>query len=197
MPDSPHSVIIALTHFIDRYTRSHPELVSDADPNWRSPCEIDYSTDRKKVAWRPYKREPNNDLTGLERALECQMHHDIKAYYESFWSGDLIAEVPGLGHFNLLMPWNQEDMERLVANLIGHALQQKRRKRGLTWFFGCANDEDDYERFLSVDNASGKVLLETLTDTQNELLANNLSEFFRQIRPSYRVRMSANRSVYE
>lgn len=184
-PTHSQPVIIALTDLINRYTAGYPDLTANYDPAWRSPCEQVISPCQTKVTWHPYRRSYEDVFPGLEQALKCQIHKDIKAFYGSFWSGELEVLVPGEGCFSLLLPWNEEDIERLIINLCGHALQQRQYKLPMTLFFGCTAD-DNYEHFLSIDNNSGQVMLETPGAPPIRQLANNLSRFLRQLKPAAR-----------
>ena len=79
----------------------------------------------------------------------------------------------------LLQVWNQDDFDRLIGNLIGHALAKRRSKSPLTLFFACT-DQDDY--FLSLDNRSGRVLLEQPGVPPVRQVAENLTEFLQRLR---------------
>jgi SecY interacting protein Syd len=81
----------------------------------------------------------------------------------------------------LLQPWNQGDFERLQQNLVGHILMKRRLKQPET-FFIALTDEDDF--ILTVDNASGEVMLEQVGLLPKELVAPNLATFITSIVPS-------------
>lgn len=158
------AVAAALDDFVDRYVTRFPLLEAVFDPDWRSPCEIGepYPDERgeRRVRWRPLRRDAGggeHDLAGLERALEHPIHPAVHAYYGRYWSGGLEARAPD-GAVSLLLLWNAADAERLVENLIGHALAKRRARGSFTTFFACT--EPDSELFLSVENTTGEVLLE-------------------------------------
>lgn len=162
------SVGDALARFIEHTLKSYPDLETPFDPDWRSPCEQGEpyrAADEQRIAWRPVPRDPDTaaaDFAPLERALEITVHPDLKAYYGAWWSAGLEAEAVD-GHVSLLFLWNPEDVARLNENLIGHAFSRgrtarQRAKRPLSFFFACTEPES--ELFLSVDNASGVVVLE-------------------------------------
>lgn len=130
---------------------------SDFDPEWRSRCELDASPRTARVRWRPIVQTDPVDFRGLANALECDIHPDIRAYYASFWSGGFEARSHE-GHVSLIQLWNAEDFDRLIENLIGHALAKRKARQPFTAFF--ATTEPDSELFLSIDNESGRVLLE-------------------------------------
>jgi len=96
------------------------------------------------------------DLGGLERALEVPLHPDLVAYYGSYYS-DSFAARTAEGGLTLIQVWSEADLERLIANQIGHALAKRRARAPLTLFVALT-DEDDL--ILALDNASGAVVLE-------------------------------------
>jgi SecY interacting protein Syd len=179
-----HPVTEALRDFIARYLTQYPTLVDAYDPDWRSPCEV--VAPRRAdgidvVGWRPLERAHADDFAGLERALELTVHPDIKAYYGSFWSGGLEATAAE-GHVSLILLWNPADAERLIENLLGHALAKRRARAPFTVFFACT--EPDSELFLSVDNDSGAVVLEKPGARPLRTVASSLTDFLRGLAPA-------------
>ena len=176
------SVIDSLAHYVDHHLKAWPELEAPFDPAWRSPCELGDPYTRPSVRdnpaqfirWRPVKRSLADDFTGLESALETEIHPDIKAYYGAWWSGNLEAEAPD-GHVSLILLWNPEDAGRLVENQIGHALVNRRSKSPLSLFFACT--EPDSDLILTVRNDTGEVLLERPGIKPLRTVAANLAEF--------------------
>ena len=176
------SVIDSLAHYVDHHLKAWPELEAPFDPAWRSPCELGDPYTRPSVRdnpaqfirWRPVKRSLADDFTGLESALETEIHPDIKAYYGAWWSGNLEAEAPD-GHGSLILLWNPEDAGRLVENQIGHALVNRRSKSPLSLFFACT--EPDSDLILTVRNDTGEVLLERPGIKPLRTVAANLAEF--------------------
>ena len=71
---------------------------------------------------------------GLEKALELEIHSDIKAYYNRYWSDPIPARFED-GDLSLLFVWNDEDFERLRGNLIGHAMAKHKIKAATDIFF--------------------------------------------------------------
>ena len=125
------------------------------DSEWRSDCEVRQEGER--TFWRPALQEPSVDFSGLANAVGQPIHPDICAYYGSYWASTLEATSKE-GHVSLIQLWNQEDFDRLIANLIGHLMAKQRLKKPFTVFI--ANTDPDTELFLSIDNESGNVLLE-------------------------------------
>ena len=115
----------ALSNFIESTLNlSESGTLSSAfDPEWRSACEL-YQDDQATY-WRPIKQTPQINFAGLAIALEMEIHPDIQDYYRSFWSGTLEARSEE-GRVSLIQLWNDDDFERLIANLIGHALAKQR-----------------------------------------------------------------------
>ena len=182
------TVTEALDSFIEQYLKTYPRLEDVHDPRWRSPCEISEpyrdadGTDR--IVWRPLKRiHPitPNDFSRLERALELEIHPDLKSYYGRYWSGGLEAEAPQ-GHVSLLFLWNGEDVIRLTENLVGHALAKRRSRSTYSVFFACT--EEDSELFLSVENESGQILLERPGYKPLRTVASSLAEFLDSLVPA-------------
>ena len=174
-----HPVTESLTLFMDAYMQAHPRLVVTEDMMEPSPCTENMHTGY----WRPCRQTTSISprFNGLETALDCPIHEDLKAYYSSFWSGSCAAESQE-GYVSLLFLWNAEDTDRLLENLLGHALQQRQQKLQPTWFFACT--EPDSPLFLSIDNASGAVLLETPGEPPIRSVADNLSDFLLRLKPA-------------
>ncbi|MFW6092603.1 MAG: SecY-interacting protein Syd [Pseudomonadota bacterium] len=175
----------ALDAFVAEYLERYPRLEDHFDPQWRSPCEIgepfEACDGERRIAWQPLRRPAGqSDFAGLERALEVPIHPDVKAYYERYWSGGLEASAAD-GHVSLLLLWNAEDAERLVENLIGHALAQRRAKAPFSIFFACT--EADSELFLTVENESGRVQLEAPGRKPLRVVASSLGEFLEGLTP--------------
>lgn len=183
--NAPREVAGELDAFVARYVEDFPDLADPFDPQWRSPCEIgepyESADGIELVPWRPLRRAFADDFAGLERALEVPIHDDVKAYYGRFWSGGLEATAQQ-GHVSLILLWNPSDAQRLVENLIGHALAKRRARAPLTIFFACT--EADSDLFLSVDNATGEVVLEAPGAKPLRAVAPSLPVFLRGIVPA-------------
>ncbi|MDZ7669202.1 MAG: SecY-interacting protein [Gammaproteobacteria bacterium] len=179
-------VSAALDAFIERYLEAFPRLEDFHDPQWRSTCEIAEpyldAQGEHRVLWLPQRREPEGDVfAGLERALEVPIHPSLKTFYGRYWSGGLEATASE-GHVSLLLLWNDEDADRLVENLIGHALTKRRLRQPMSVFFACT--EADSELFLSVDNDSGQVLLEAPGRKPLRVVAESLGVFLDGLDPA-------------
>lgn len=181
MPD----VASVLKGFVARYTDEFPDLYEIHDPQWRSPCEVGephaWPDGTQVVRWRPVARRYAEDFAGLENALETTIHPDIKAYYGAFWSGGLEARASE-GHVSLILLWNPADADRLVENLIGHAMAKQRARAPFSVFFACT--EANSELFLSVENDSGRVLLERPGRKPLRTVAESLAAFLSELEPA-------------
>lgn len=172
-----------LASFIDRALALSPEgtLKSPFDPEWRSDCEL--HQDHDWTYWRPVPQEEPVSFAGLENALECEIHPDIKAYYGTYWSGTLEANSVE-GPVSLIQLWNPEDFDRLIANLVGHALNKQRTRSGYSVFF--ANTDPDAELFLSIDNETGHILLEEPGRTPIREVDDSIHTFLARLEPVIR-----------
>lgn len=176
--------MVALDQFIETTLERYPKLWNEFDASWRSPCEIGEPVELEEVTaieWRPQLRQDADDFSGLENAFETEIHPSIKDYYGSYWSGGLEATCDE-GHVSLMFLWNEDDQDRLVDNLIGHALAQKRSRSPLSIFFACTEAASAY--YLAVNNSTGEVQLELPGRKPIRTVAPNLSEFLDQLIPA-------------
>ena len=157
------------------------ELAAPFDPEWRSPCEIHQDTEF--TYWRPKAQDEPVNFAGLENALECEIHPDIKAFYGSYWSGTLEADSEE-GRVSLIQLWNPEDFDRLIANLIGHSMAKQRIKQPFTVFI--ANTDPESELFLSIDNATGAVMLEEPGRAPIREVESDVASFLGRLSPKIR-----------
>ena len=174
----------ALADFVERTLgiTENGVIAAPFDPDWRSPCER--YQDQDHTWWSPVPQSPGVDFAGLEHALELTLHPDIRSYYTCFWSGTLEADSEE-GPVSLIQLWNPDDFERLVANLIGHALNTRRARSPFTVFF--ANTDPDSELFLSIDNESGRILLEEPGRAPIREVDGSLTSFLNRLTPSSRT----------
>ena len=130
-------------------------FVTEFDPEWRSACEIEQRGN--EIHWKPCLQQDPVNFAGLANAVEQPIHSDIQSYYGLYWSGGLQARSTE-GPVNLIQLWNPDDFDRLIENLVGHLFAKKQAGLPFTVFF--ATTDVDSELFLSIDNESGRVLLE-------------------------------------
>ena len=143
-------------------------------PDWTSPAGLG------DARWHPVPQSPPVDFRGIENALEFAVHPDAVAWYSRWWADGLEARAEE-GEVNLILLWNPQDFDSLVANLIGHVLNKRRSKAPFTVFF--ATTEEDSELFLSIDNASGAVVLEAPMDPPIREVAPDLASFLARLTP--------------
>lgn len=156
---------------------------AEHDPEWPSPCEQGAPDFHGFVRWRPVPQAEPLDWSGLETALEAEVHPDLKAYFGHFWSGNVPARHRE-GGLLLIQLWNRDDFDRLVENELGHVLAQRRARLPLTLFFACT---DDPELLLSIDNRSGAVLLERPGRPPLREVAPSLAQFLEELAPETAV----------
>lgn len=180
MTDAPPPVATAIRRLADEVveraradTGALPTV--EHDPDWPSPCIAGPVADGR-VPWHsvPMARAP--DFGRLARALEVPIHTDLVQYFGTVWSAPLPVRFEG-NELELLQLWNEQDFEHLLANLIGHALEKKRVRQPLSLFFALVDDD----RFLSLDNQSGAVGLETVGLRTVFPVTPTLSEFLHRV----------------
>ena len=176
----------AIDTFFDHYEKSFESLIVAHDEQWPSPCEIgDPWQDEQgisRIRWQPVRRHAAaDDFAGLEAALEMSIHPDIKTHYGRYWSANLEAEAPD-GHVSLLYLWNQQDVDRLVENLIGHAVACRHNRTPFSVFFACTEPASDL--FLTVNNRTGEVQLEEPGKPPLRTVCPSLAEFFDLLVPA-------------
>ncbi|MDA0789075.1 MAG: SecY-interacting protein Syd [Proteobacteria bacterium] len=174
-------VTTALTRLIESALAQTDEgcFTTPFDEDWRSAAELDRFIEGQSC-WRPVRQSDPVDFSGLANALEQPIHPDIIDYYGSFWSGTIETESAE-GQVSLIQLWNPDDFDRLIENLIGHALMKRRQKQPFTTFF--ANTGADSQLFLSVDNQTGQVLLEEPGKPPLRAVQDNLANFLNRLTP--------------
>lgn len=174
----------ALDNFVSQYLQLHREedtpLTVQYDSEWVSPCHQMNADEGEWVTWQPVKQVQAQDFKGFEEALEIELNPDLKAYFSHLWSDNLNATTEK-GGLQLLLPWNHDDFLRLQQNLVGHILMKRRLGQAETVFF-AVTDEEDF--IISVENKSGKVVLEQVGMVPKETLSDSLAEFLRELQPS-------------
>jgi SecY interacting protein Syd len=180
---SASAVVAELTRLLEGYVALH---AGDGlprqphDPQWPSPCQEGPPGDDGSIAWRPVPRVRPPDWSGLEAALEQALHPDLAAFYGAFWS-DCIPVRAEEGGATLIQVWNERDFDRLIENLLGHALQKRRRRDPLSLFVACTDEGD---LVLSVDNASGRVVLEQPGQPPQREVADSLAALLARMQPA-------------
>ena len=156
------------------------------DPRWPSTCDdLPENEDSDIIRkWKPVQRDQLNIFDTLESALEMNFHHDFKAFYGAFWSNGICVEhITTDGEtllFNLIQIWNEQDQEQLKENMLGHAFAKKKGKLPLSLFIGCT----DGNEIITIDNASGEIMLERPGFKAHKTLAKNLETFLLSLKPT-------------
>lgn len=176
-PDT--DVALALDALVERCRAAGP-LTAEQDPAWPSPCERGAPDANGLVHWEPVLRDAYDLLEPLEETLGVTIHPAVVSFYGR-WFSDGFRTAAREGEVNLIGVWNEDDTLRLQQNLLGHALQQKRRRQPLTFFFALT--EEDSETVLSIDNARGAVVLEVPGTDRREDVAPTLASFLRDLDP--------------
>jgi len=174
----------ALDRLLRRYVEGRQRTsgtlpTQEHDPAWLSECQIGEPDADGMVHWRPRARHTGADFSGLERALDVEIHPDIKSFYGSYWAAAIEMQAAE-GGVTLIQVWNSADFDRLVENIIGHAMAKQRIKAPLTVFVACT---DEQEYVLSVDNESGRVVLEEPGSPPIREVSPSLAEFLDRLQP--------------
>ena len=148
-------------------------ITVEADPEWPSPCEVGTPDEEGMIAWKPTAMTVPPDFSDMEAAIGETLHPDIKAFYGSYWAGEVQA---GYEDETVLLRtvWNPKDLARTKAALIDHALARREALSGSATIF-VANTNSDL--FFSVDNVTGEVLLEEPGNPPQGVSAPSLSHF--------------------
>jgi len=151
------------------------------DPAWPSPCVLETSPDADAlIHWRPVRQQPPSDMFArLSAALEHPLHPDIVTWYTRYWSDPLPMHHPD-GELTLLFCWNEADMERLRANLLGHLLAKRKQRQPFSLFFACT----DGDEFMTLNNEDGSIWLEKPGHKPLRQLAQDMTAFLQQLTPA-------------
>lgn len=168
-----------VSEYVSLYQSKQKPMVIQYDSNWPSPCYQSKGDNDEWVAWQPVRQDHVMSLTDFENALDIKMNPQLIEYFTCFWSDNLNAQT-SRGNLQLLFPWNEQDFDRLLQNLVAHVMMKRRLKQKDTLFF-AVTDEDDF--IISVDNQSGKVMLEQVGMEPQEVLADSLLAFIEQLTP--------------
>jgi len=161
---------------------SNPDnLWVEFDSDWPSLCYLSQGSleQGKHYPWQPIKQEHQDMFERLSDALEIKVHPDLISYFSSYWSNHIPATSKD-GDLELLQVWNQDDMERLRSNLLGHALDKKKRKHELSFFFAVTTSEDG---MLCINNDSGEIWYEIPGKKPKRKIADSLYDFLLSLTP--------------
>jgi SecY interacting protein Syd len=157
------------------YTDTAQLPIIPFESDWPSLCHQGDSFSQhslQMIQWQPIQRESNQDFSGLEKALEITLRPEVALFFNHYWSEQINA-IFEQGNLTLLFVCNANDMNRLIENQLGHALNKLRNKQPLTFFIACT--QSDY--IISVEHDSGNVILERLGYPIEKILADDLNQF--------------------
>lgn len=173
-------VLSALEQFFLRWQRDGEARrglpLCEWEPQWRSPCELDEPKEGR-VAWRPVQRDTPADFTAMSEALELVLHPAALALFGHWFSRPIPGSYKGL-RIELILPWNEADLDLLRENLIGHLLMLRKLKRSPSLFIATTRNE---MTLISLDNESGQVWLEWLDSGRRLSLAPSLPAFLTRL----------------
>lgn len=146
-----------LRRYLDAVRTVSGELpMTEHDPERPSPCEATAPDAEGNVLWRPVARTPPSPLTDLQRAASVALCGDLVAWLGAWWCLPIEATL-GSESVILLGLGGPSDEEAFAAQLGAHLAA--RRARGDSDSVPVAALGDG--RFLTVENATGRVLLES------------------------------------
>ena len=173
-------VLSALEQFFLRWQRDGEARrglpLCEWEADWRSPCELDEPREGR-VAWRPHRRPVPADFAAMADALELTLHPSALALFGHWFSRPLPCCYKGL-RIELILPWNEADLDLLKENLIGHLLMLRKLKRTPSLFIATTRNE---MTLVSLDNESGQVWLECLDSGRRLVLAPSLLDFLARL----------------
>lgn len=177
----------ALDNFVSRYIEAHKlnnrPMVTEFTRDWVSPClkgnNFDSVGEGEEIQWQPILWNNTQGLDDLAKALEVEIDPSLLVYYTRYLSNNMDASTQR-GELQLIFPWNHDDFAQLQENLIGHVLMKRRLGQEDTFFIGVT-DEEDF--IISLDNATGQVMLEQVGLAPKDVLANSLAEFLDTLTP--------------
>jgi SecY interacting protein Syd len=184
--DVDDSTLVALANLLNRHQslfteQGMPGPTVEFDAQWTSECIYGSKDQNRQVTWKPVRRSYRNTFTDMEEALEKKFHPSLVTYYCSHWSDGIWGEFAN-EQISLIQVWNDDDLDMLKKNLLGHAFAKHKNRLPLTLFIGCTSDDD----IVSVDNESGQVIVEKPGKKAFRVLADNLATFLDGFTPSTR-----------
>lgn len=148
------------------------------DKEWLSPCNIGQEKD-EEISWQAIKRKDSPDLSNIEAALDLKLHPSICEFFCTAYAYSipcLFTHHP----IELIQVCNEDDFKMLQENMIAHFMMQKRLGKPASMFIASCSDE---MQIISIINETGQVQLETLGKGQEQILAENVAEFLKQLQP--------------
>ena len=134
--------------------------MTEHDPERPSPCEVTAPDAEENVLWRPVQRVPAAELATLQRDADITLSDDLRAWLGAWWCLPFEASL-GDESLILLGIGGPADEAAFGAQLGAHLAARRARSEPDTVPIGALGDG----RFLTVDNVSGRVLLESPAKT--------------------------------
>jgi SecY interacting protein Syd len=151
------SIRSLLERYIDAVREVTGNLpVTDRDPQNPSPCEVGEADSADVVTWRPARRDIAPDFRALHAALGVDLHEDLQVWFGAWWCIPFEAQSDG-ETVVLSLVGSARDWDRVEDSVHRHVAAQRERGAPLTIPVAALYDG----RFVSVENATGAVLLET------------------------------------
>jgi SecY interacting protein Syd len=183
MTSTNANLVQLIRQFAQQYIADHQTKYGslpkvEYDIEWPSPCLQDGNLE-PLAPWQPVVMDQALDFANIESALELELHPDIKQYYSSIYADSIPASSKD-GYLELLFAWNQEDLQRLQENIIGHILMKRRLKQNISIFFAVTDEPD---LILSLDNSTGAIGVERVGCEPHKVIAASMAEFIRSLTP--------------
>lgn len=128
---------------------------TDHDPESPSPCEVGAPDAEDVVTWRPARRDIPPDFRPIEAHLGAALHEDLQVWFGAWWCVPFEAQSGG-ETVVLSLVSGPRDWARVEESLRRHVDAQRAAGAAITVPVAALYDG----RFVSVDNATGAVLLE-------------------------------------
>lgn len=177
----------ALAELLDRHQQlfvyqglTGPSVEFDQD--WKSECIVGSKDQHNQVRWRPVQKAKMNAFTDMQEALETTFHASMVAFYSSHWADGIRGTYEALD-LSLIQVWNEDDLDMLKQNMLGHAFAKKKARQDLTLFIGCTESNE----ILSILNSTGEIILERPGSKDTLVLAEDLASFLRKFTPDTRT----------
>ncbi|WP_035387353.1 SecY-interacting protein [Ferrimonas senticii] len=134
--------------------------------------------------WQPLlENKPRISFENVASALELQLHPSLNDFYGAGFGGALFFSSD-FGDGELLQVWNEDDLQRLQQNLIGHLLMKQKLKQPATLFIGLLGQG---EQMIVLDNQDGSVWLEVPGQLPQHQLAPTLHQFLDRLSPRVEI----------
>jgi len=171
------SLILFTQHYIDTWhnaTNHNPKI--NGLYGLPSPCIT--STIDLAIFWLPIQPSPYT-LKIVEEVVNIRIHDDAHLFYGTQYAADMQAKFHHLS-LSLIQVWSDDDFSRLEQNIIAHLMMQKKLKRRPSIFIATTDDETE---IITIDNQTGKIILEKLITNETEVLADDLNVFLKSLKP--------------